>query len=91
MHSLLAPHALRKASGRATWNVGCPALEKRLTPTHEHHFARAPGYQAGPHGYFELVRLARRGHNMLVRILYVLALLAVLWVVVVYFRRGQSV
>src|SRR5690349_14193385 len=35
-------------------------------------------YRIGPHGYFDLVRLARRGRNTIVRVLYVVALLAVL-------------
>jgi ABC-type transport system involved in multi-copper enzyme maturation permease subunit len=35
-------------------------------------------YRIGPHGYFDLVRLARRGRNTIVRVLYVVALLVVL-------------
>ncbi len=35
-------------------------------------------YDVGPHGFYDLVRLARRGRSTLVRVLYVLALFAAL-------------
>jgi hypothetical protein len=33
-------------------------------------------FHVGPHGYCDLVRLARRGRTTIVRVLYVLALFA---------------
>jgi ABC-type transport system involved in multi-copper enzyme maturation permease subunit len=41
-------------------------------------------YQVGPHGYYDLVRLARRGRSALVRVGYLLTLFAVL--AAVYFQ-----
>src|SRR5437870_2929422 len=38
-------------------------------------------YSLGPHAFFDLVRLARRGRSTLVRVLYILALFAALAVV----------
>lgn len=40
-----------------------------------------PWHLLGPHAFFDLVRLARRGRSTLVRVLYLLALFAALWVV----------
>jgi ABC-type transport system involved in multi-copper enzyme maturation permease subunit len=40
-----------------------------------------PWYLVGPHGFYDLVRLARRGRSVFVRVLYVLALFAALAVV----------
>lgn len=42
--------------------------------------SETPWYQVGPHGYFDLVRLARRGRNTAVRVGYLVALLGVLMV-----------
>jgi ABC-type transport system involved in multi-copper enzyme maturation permease subunit len=38
-------------------------------------------YHVGPHGFFDLVRLARRGRSTLIRVCYILALFAALAVV----------
>jgi ABC-type Na+ efflux pump permease subunit len=46
-------------------------------------------YTIGPHGWYDLVRLARRGRTTLVRVGYLLALFAVL--AVVYNRAHESI
>ena len=45
-------------------------------------------YHIGPHGYFDLIRLARSGRTTLMRVLYILALFAAL--AVVYYNETRS-
>jgi ABC-type transport system involved in multi-copper enzyme maturation permease subunit len=53
------------------------------TPIAEHRW-----YHVGPHGYYDLVRLARRGRSTLVRVCYVLALFAAL--AAVYYNTHEN-
>src|SRR6266852_3891702 len=45
-------------------------------------------YHIGPHGFYDLVRLARRGRSTLVRVAYVLTLFAAL--AVVYYQTHET-